>query len=75
LKVSDTETWIVETKGREDLNDPRKWERLKQWCEDATATDAGRTYKALFVDEDDWKRYRVNSFAEARATYRTGESN
>jgi type III restriction enzyme len=75
VKVSDTETWIVETKGREDLNDPRKWERLKQWCEDATATDAGRTYKALFIDEDDWKRYRVNSFADARATYRTGESN
>lgn len=71
VKVSDNETWIVETKGREDLNDPRKWERLKQWCADATVADAGRTYKALFVDEGDWKKYRVNSFAEAQATYRT----
>lgn len=71
VKLSDSETWIVETKGREDLNDPRKWERLKQWCEDATEADAGRIYRALFVDEADWKQYRVNSFAEARATYRT----
>ena len=34
VKVSDKETFIVETKGREDLDDPLKIERLKQWCED-----------------------------------------
>jgi type III restriction enzyme len=70
VKVSDTETWIVETKGREDLNDPRKWERLKQWCQDATAADAGRSYKALLVDEADWKKDPMTSFREAQSTYR-----
>ncbi len=42
------EVWIVETKGREDLNDPGKWERLQQWCSDASALDEKREYRALF---------------------------
>jgi type III restriction enzyme len=71
VKLNETETWVVETKGREDLNDPRKWERLKQWCKDATAADEDRTYRAMFVPEEDWKKYRVTSFAEAQTTYRT----
>lgn len=71
VKTPDGKTWVVETKGREDLDDPRKWERLKQWCTDATAVDEGRTYKPLFVSEDDWDKYSVSSFREAQATYRT----
>lgn len=71
VRLSDSETWIVETKGREDLDDPRKWERLKQWCADATEADAGRSYRALFVEQDEWAKYPVTSFAEAVATYRT----
>lgn len=46
--------WIIETKGREDIQDARKWERLKLWCADATAQDAPRQYRALFVREEDW---------------------
>jgi len=34
VKVSDKEIFIVETKGREDLDVPLKMARLKQWCED-----------------------------------------
>ena len=47
--------WIVETKGREDIEDARKWERLVLWCEDATAQDAPNLYRALFVRQDDWE--------------------
>ncbi len=71
VRTGGGEIWIVETKGREDLDDPRKWDRLRQWCQDATATDEGRAYKALFVAEEDWKKYGVSSFAEATSTYRT----
>jgi type III restriction enzyme len=46
--------WIIETKGREDLEDPRKWERLKLWCEDASVQDAPHTYRALFVRQEAW---------------------
>ena len=46
--------WIVETKGREDIQDARKWDRLQLWCRDATEQDAPRRYGALFVREEDW---------------------
>lgn len=46
--------WIIETKGREDLEDPRKWDRLKLWCEDASVQDAPHTYRALFVRQEAW---------------------
>ena len=36
VKRTETEIWIIETKDWEDLDDPQKWERLKQWCGDAT---------------------------------------
>ena len=47
--------WIAETKGREDLNDPLKIERLKLWCADAAAQDAPRLYRPLYVREEDWE--------------------
>jgi type III restriction enzyme len=43
VKRSDKEVWIVETKRREDVDDPAKWERLQQWCGDATAHDGSYT--------------------------------
>jgi type III restriction enzyme len=63
------EIWLVETKGREDLNDPGKWERLKQWCVDASALDGGQQYRALFIQEEDWERYQPKSFHDAVAAF------
>jgi hypothetical protein len=37
VKREEGEVWVVETKGREDLDDPLKWARLERWCEDASA--------------------------------------
>src|SRR3990172_12513533 len=34
VKLDTRRVYIVETKGREDLDDPLKIERLKQWCDD-----------------------------------------
>lgn len=51
--------WIIETKGREDLEDPRKWDRLKLWCADASVQDAPNRYRAMFVREEAW-RSRLN---------------
>ena len=34
VKVSDKKTFIIETKGLEDLDVPLKMRRLRQWCED-----------------------------------------
>jgi type III restriction enzyme len=63
------EIWIVETKGREDLNDPGKWERLKQWCKDASALDSEQQYHALFVREEDWDQYKPRNFHDAVAAF------
>ena len=37
VKTTDGTVWIVETKGREELDLPQKMARLRQWCDDATA--------------------------------------
>jgi type III restriction enzyme len=69
VKRTDGEIWIVETKGREDLTDLAKWERLQQWCEDASARDDGRSYHPLLVREDDWNAHRPKGFAELAAAF------
>jgi type III restriction enzyme len=74
VKVAGGEIWLVETKGREDLNDPGKWERLQQWCSDASRLDSGRQYRALFVREEDWERYKPKSFRDAVAVFGVGQT-
>ena len=54
VKTSEKEVWIVETKGREDLDDPLKWDRLNTWVADATAQRDGVVYRAMLVREEDW---------------------
>ena len=48
--------WIAETKGREDIEDVHKIARLKLWCADATAQDAPRQYRPLYVRQEDWDK-------------------
>jgi type III restriction enzyme len=69
VKRSDKEVWIVETKGREDLDDPAKWERLKQWCADATAHDGARSFHALFVRQEDWEAHRPRTFSQLTTAF------
>ncbi|MGI8840808.1 MAG: DEAD/DEAH box helicase [Caulobacteraceae bacterium] len=66
--------WIVETKGREDIQDPRKWERLKLWCADASGEDAPRRYRALFVRQEDWEALLnpARTLGEAAAAFGEG---
>ena len=68
MKKSESEIWVIETKGREDLDDPPKWERLKQWCEDATAHDGKRAFKPLFVRQEDYEKYQPKDFSSLVAT-------
>jgi hypothetical protein len=39
VRTADRMVWIVETKGREELDLPQKMARLRQWCTDATAAE------------------------------------
>ncbi len=58
VKTDEKTVYIVETKGREDLDDPLKIARLAQWCDDANARQTKIAYKMLYVKQDDWERYK-----------------
>jgi len=73
VRTSDGAVWIVETKGREELDLPQKMARLKQWCEDATgaAKDLdGPRYGFVYVDQQGFERHRPKSFAALTAAFR-----
>lgn len=66
VKTTDGTIWIVETKGREELDLPQKMKRLKQYCEDATAAskaDGGTTYRFVYVDQEGYERNPPTTFA------------
>ena len=67
-------SFALYAKGREDLEDPRKWERLKLWCDDANAQDAPHRYRALFVRQDAWDATLnpMRTLAEADAAFGDG---
>jgi len=58
--------WVVETKGREEIDLPQKMARLRQWCEDATLAtkdDGGPAYRFVYVDQESFERHKPTSFA------------
>jgi type III restriction enzyme len=58
--------WIVETKGRVELDLPQKMNRLRQWCEDATLAsveETGVTYRFVYVDQVGFEKHRPSNFA------------
>jgi type III restriction enzyme len=64
VRTSDGKVWIIETKGREELDLPQKMERLKQWCAEATAAeDNGTTYDFVFVDQESFEKHTPTTFA------------
>ena len=71
VKVSPKEYYVVETKGREDLDDVEKIQRLEQWCEDVNANQRNATYHMLYVKQEDWEKagQKPHSFNEAVRTF------
>lgn len=64
VKTDERTVYIVETKGREDLDDPLKIQRLAQWCDDANARQKKITYKMFYVKQEDWEKYKPKSWKE-----------
>ena len=56
--------YIIETKGREDLDDSLKIERLKQWCDDATDRQTKIEYRMLYVKQEEFEKNKYNNFKE-----------
>ncbi len=64
VKVSEKEIYIVETKGREDLDDIEKIKRLYQWCEDINSVQSKVKFTALYVKQEDYEKYTPKTFVE-----------
>ncbi|MCF7896643.1 DEAD/DEAH box helicase family protein [Candidatus Gracilibacteria bacterium] len=69
VKTDNKTIYIVETKGREDLDDIEKIKRLAQWCEDASERQKKIAYKMLYVKQEEWDKYTPKSFAELVANF------
>jgi type III restriction enzyme len=72
VRTTDGTVWIVETKGREELDVPQKMVRLKLWCEDATAAsqvDGGPSYRFVYVDQPSFELHKPASFAALATSF------
>jgi type III restriction enzyme len=72
-RTTDGQVWIVETKGREELDVPQKMARLKQWCADATEAskaDGAVEYGFVYVDQEGFERHKPSSFAGLVGAFR-----
>lgn len=75
VKTTDGAIWIVETKGREEIDLPQKMARLRQWCADATAASqaengsASPTYRFVYVDQQSFERHTPKNFAGLAAVF------
>jgi type III restriction enzyme len=66
VRTQDGAVWIVETKGREEIDLPAKMARLAKWCEDATEAskaDEGPRYGFVYVDQAGFERGPSQTFA------------
>jgi type III restriction enzyme len=72
VKASPKEYYIVETKGREDLDDPEKIKRLEQWCRDVNSSQKEFVYRMLYIRQDKWEKdeQRPQSFKEVIKLFR-----
>ena len=73
VKSDSGDITIVETKGREELDLPRKMARLAQWCGDASAASreqGGPAYRFVYVDQHGFDRHPPASLAELATMFR-----
>jgi type III restriction enzyme len=73
VKTSDGAIFIIETKGREELELPQKMGRLRQWCEDAAAAsqaEGGPAYRFVYVDQAGFETHRPQDFSSLVAGFR-----
>ncbi len=73
VRSSEGKIWVIETKGREELDVPQKMARLAQWCADASAAstaEGGPEYGFVYVDEESFKQHKPTTLAGLVAAFR-----
>lgn len=72
VRTADGVVWIVETKGREELDLPQKMARLRQWCTDASESGESEgtpEYRFMYVDQAGFEQHQPKSFAALAANF------
>jgi type III restriction enzyme len=70
VRTKDMKIWIVETKGRVELDVPQKMARLKQWCADATAAEEnGQQYGFVFVEQVGFEKHAPKTFSALASSF------
>ena len=70
VRTTDRKIWIVETKGREEIDLPQKMARLRQWCAEATAAEEnGQSYDFVFVDQTGFEAHLPKTLAALVASF------
>jgi len=70
--TGNNEYFIIEAKGREDVDVEHKDKRIKLWCEDATNLTKS-TWSFKRVDQEDFEKYRFRSIEELISTLKNKE--
>jgi hypothetical protein len=65
VRTTDSTVWLVETKGREELDLPQKLHRLRQWC----AAAAPNRYDCLYGDQSGFEKHPPATFAALVASF------
>ena len=75
VKTDANTFFILETKGREDLDDIRKIKRLAAWCKDINTAQSEYTYTPVYVKQEDWEKKEkdLNSFADVIEIFKVTE--
>ncbi len=71
VKANARDIYVVETKGREDLDDPLKIGRLRQWCDDVNKSQKEQTYHCLYVRQEEYEKYLPKNFSELTQSFKT----
>ncbi len=73
VRISESQYFIVETKGQEDLDVPLKLKRLKQWCKDINKEqkekEKEKAFDYVFVDEENFQKFKPGTFSQLVRTF------
>ena len=75
VKTDDKSIYIVETKGLEDLDVPLKMDRLKKWCADINKYQNKIKFDYVFVEEDEFIKFKPDSFSRLVVNFRKYRDN
>jgi len=69
VKKTEQEYFLIETKGREDIQDALKLKRLASWCEDVNNNQSSVKWDFVFIEEKIFYKNVFNNFDDIVSTF------